>query len=69
MTADNLFIAGATGHTGRELVRLASEAKLPTFAHVRPDSPKLDEWRDLFGSYGATVNDTPWNEEALRGSL
>jgi nucleoside-diphosphate-sugar epimerase len=69
MIAKNLFIAGATGHTGRELVRLASEAKLPAIAHVRPDSSKRDEWHDMFASYGATVSDTPWNEEALRDSL
>lgn len=60
------FVAGATGLTGREVVRqLASRGARPV-AHVRPDSPRLDEWRARFGGWGALVDATAWDEPALR---
>ena len=34
------FVVGATGYTGREVVRLLREKRIPTVAHVRPDSPR-----------------------------
>ena len=36
MNPQTIFIAGATGYTGRALVRLAAEAGHETIAHVRP---------------------------------
>jgi nucleoside-diphosphate-sugar epimerase len=59
------FVTGATGYTGREVVRLAVEAGLKTVAHVRPDSRRLDEWRDRFVAMGAEVDTTAWEESAL----
>ena len=44
-TASPAFVAGATGFTGREVVRLLVERGVPAVAHVRPDSPRLEEWK------------------------
>jgi nucleoside-diphosphate-sugar epimerase len=69
MAVTRLFIAGATGHTGRELVRLAAAQELEVTAHVRPDSPRLDHWRQHFAAFGANVDTTPWQTDALRDTL
>ncbi|MBO6933364.1 MAG: NAD(P)H-binding protein [Deltaproteobacteria bacterium] len=62
----HLFVAGATGYTGRNLVELAAERPgLRTHAHVRPDSPRLNRWRDRFGVRGVRVDATPWEEQAM----
>ncbi|HUH14065.1 MAG TPA: NAD(P)H-binding protein [Longimicrobiales bacterium] len=63
------FIAGATGYTGRHLVRRLSDWGVDTVAHVRPDSPRLDQWRRRFGVHGARVDATPWREDALTATL
>lgn len=63
------FVAGATGYTGREVVRQLRAAGIDTVAHVRPDSPRLAEWRDRFGGIGARVDATPWREDAMAGAL
>lgn len=59
------FVAGATGFTGREVVRLLCERGIQTVAHVRPDSARLDEWRERFSRIGAAVDITPWDEGAM----
>ncbi|MCC6158925.1 MAG: NAD(P)H-binding protein [Deltaproteobacteria bacterium] len=56
-----LFIIGATGYTGREVVRAARDADIEAVAHVRPDSPRLAEWTSRFAGIGARVDTTPWN--------
>ena len=43
------FVAGATGYTGREVVRLLAERGVRTLAHVRPDSSSSAAGRDLEG--------------------
>lgn len=63
------FIAGATGYTGRELVRVLREGGRTVVAHVRPDSPRLGEWRARFEALGAVVDATPWEEAPLRDAL
>lgn len=64
------FVAGATGYTGRELVRVLRESGKRVVAHVRPDSSRLAEWRSRFEALGAVVDATPWQDapmvEALR---
>lgn len=63
------FIAGATGLTGRYVVeRLASRGDR-AIAHVRPDSPRLEEWRGRFAAMGAAVDTTPWDPNAMRASI
>jgi nucleoside-diphosphate-sugar epimerase len=63
------FVAGATGYTGREVVRVLRERGARTIAHVRPDSAALPRWRGRFGSLGAEVDTTPWSEEAMAATL
>jgi uncharacterized protein YbjT (DUF2867 family) len=63
------FVAGATGYTGRALVRELRARGVRTIAHVRPDSPRLGEWQRRFAEHGATVDTTAWDEDALAGSL
>lgn len=63
------FVAGATGYTGREVVRLLCERGVETFAHVRPDSSKLAEWKERFAAMGATVDTTAWEAAAMKSRL
>lgn len=59
------FVLGATGFVGREVVRQLCVRGTKTFAHVRPDSSKLGEWRTTFGELGAEVDTTAWDPVAL----
>lgn len=63
------FVAGATGYTGQEVVCHLLAAGVETVAHVRPDSPRLEEWRPRFGALGAAVDATPWREDAMAATL
>jgi uncharacterized protein YbjT (DUF2867 family) len=63
------FVAGATGYTGREVVRLLRERGERVFAHVRPDSHRLEEWRRRYTEIGAELDATPWQSDALRTRL
>lgn len=63
------FVAGATGYTGRFVVEQLVAAGVHTFAHARPDSSRLDEWRKHFERVGATVDVTPWSPEAMRDTM
>lgn len=59
------FVLGATGFVGREVVRQLCVRGAKTYAHVRPDSSKLAEWRTRFGELGAEVDATAWDVAAL----
>lgn len=63
------FVAGATGYTGREVVRELAGRGVRTLAHVRPDSARLPEWRERFTAHGAEVDTTPWTREAMAARL
>jgi nucleoside-diphosphate-sugar epimerase len=63
------FVAGATGHVGRQVVAALRARGAEVIAHVRPDSGRLDEWRTTFGAQGATVDTTPWDAAALTATL
>ncbi|HEY0970887.1 MAG TPA: NAD(P)H-binding protein [Gemmatimonadales bacterium] len=68
--ADQLvFVAGATGYTGREVVRSCATLGVRTVAHVRPDSPRLPEWRERFAAVGALTDATPWEPDAMADTL
>lgn len=64
-----VFVAGATGYTGREVVRLACERGLEVYAHVRPDSESLTVWRQRFEAQGARVCTTGWDERKMTETL
>ncbi|HEY8430378.1 MAG TPA: NAD(P)H-binding protein [Sandaracinaceae bacterium] len=68
-TGTRAFVAGATGLTGRSVVAELRAKGVETIAHVRPDSPSLDAWRERFGELGARIDTTPWEEEALARTL
>jgi uncharacterized protein YbjT (DUF2867 family) len=63
------FVAGATGYTGREVVRVLAGRGVETHAHVRPDSPAIDRWRERFREAGARVDETPWDAQAMDRAL
>lgn len=69
MSDARIFVAGATGYTGRSVVDACTRRGLPTVAHVRPESPRMDEWRRLFADMGATVDSTPWVHAAMAETL
>lgn len=63
------FVAGATGLTGRHLVRSSLGRAIRTVAHVRPDSSRRNEWSDTFRGLGAEVSTAAWEPEAMRTAL
>lgn len=66
---DRAFVAGATGLTGRFVVETLRQRDIATVAHVRPDSPRLAEWRTRFEALGAEVDTTAWTDGAISGTL
>jgi len=60
------FVAGATGYTGREVVRLLVESGVETVAHIRPDSSSRQIWETKFAEMGATVSLAAWTSEEFR---
>ncbi len=63
------FVAGATGLTGRFVVRALRARGVDTIAHVRPSSPSLASWRARFEGEGAEVDATEWEPHAIRETL
>lgn len=61
-----VFVGGATGYTGREVVKQLCARGIPTVAHVRPDSSRVGEFSAIFEPMGAQVDVTPWQPEAIR---
>jgi len=59
------FVAGATGYVGQAVVAQLAQLGHPVTAHVRPDSPRLSQWRHQFETLGAKVDSTAWEAEAL----
>ena len=59
------FVLGATGFVGREVVRQLCVRGAKVYAHVRPDSKKLADWKQTFGEMGAELDATPWDAAAL----
>jgi len=64
-----VFVTGATGFVGREVVPALVERGAQVVAHVRPDSSRLAEWRERFGARGAEVDATPWEPAAMTATL
>lgn len=60
------LVVGATGLTGRHVVEALVARGHGAIAHVRPDSPRLAEWKTRFAEMGGEVDATPWDEAAMR---
>ena len=67
--SERAFVAGATGLTGRAVVRHLLERGAEAIAHVRPDSGRLEEHRAHFGGLGAMLDTTAWEEAAMTETL
>lgn len=66
MSGGTAIVFGATGLTGRYVVsHLARPRTLRVIAHVRPDSPRLAEWRTRFAQEGAEVSVAAWTKEGI----
>jgi nucleoside-diphosphate-sugar epimerase len=63
------YVVGATGYTGRNVVAACLRRQARTVAHVRPDSPRLELWRQRFDKLGAEIDTTPWQAEAMIESV
>jgi nucleoside-diphosphate-sugar epimerase len=63
------FVAGATGFTGREVVRLLVDRGERVVAHVRPDSSRLEEWRERLSTMGAQVDTAAWETDAMTDAV
>lgn len=63
------FVAGATGYTGREVVRLLLEADVEVTAHIRPDSSSRARWEEEFIRQGAQVSTAAWTLEEISEAL
>jgi nucleoside-diphosphate-sugar epimerase len=63
------FVVGATGFTGREVVRVLAGRGEPVIAHLRSDSSRAPEWRQRFAALGAEVDETPWEVQAMTATL
>lgn len=66
-----IFVVGATGYVGQALIAALAGSGRPAIAHIRPDSPRLVEWREHFTALGPSVlcDDTPFEPEALAARL
>ena len=64
-----VFVAGATGLTGRSVVAGLCKRQIPVVAHVRPDSSRLDGWKEHFTALGAQVDTTAWDEVAMSEAM
>jgi uncharacterized protein YbjT (DUF2867 family) len=69
MATEIAFVAGATGLTGRHIALHLVQRGNIAVAHVRPDSPRLAEWRVRFSSMGATVDTSRWDLDAIRQTI
>jgi nucleoside-diphosphate-sugar epimerase len=63
------FVGGATGYTGREVVKSLVDAGVRAIAHVRPDTARLVYWQTHFADVGAEVDTTPWEPEAMKATF
>ena len=59
------LVLGATGYTGREVVRLLAEQDVSAHAHIRGDSPHIRKRIEEMSSLGAIPESTPWEKDAI----
>jgi nucleoside-diphosphate-sugar epimerase len=59
------IVAGATGFTGREVVRQLRDRDIAVTAHIRPGSAAAGSWVESFRSWGADVAEVAWEPADL----
>jgi uncharacterized protein YbjT (DUF2867 family) len=69
MPTKRAFVAGATGYTGKALVRHLISRNVETYAHIRPESSTLPESQQALTDAGALVDKTPWKADAMQATL
>lgn len=62
-------MAGATGLTGRAVIRHLRARGADAIAHIRPDSRSLAEHRAELEAEGASVDTTPWDQAEMTETL
>ncbi|MCK6448149.1 MAG: NAD-dependent epimerase/dehydratase family protein [Planctomycetes bacterium] len=65
MSTELAFVAGATGYTGRSVVRELRARGVITVAHVRRESREYERWAKAFRELGAEIDSTPWGTGEL----
>lgn len=68
-SSHRVFVAGATGYTGRAVVETLRSMNIPVWAHVRANSARAEALIPEFEGRGAQVVRTDWNTEALKAEL
>ena len=68
-TKHTAFIAGATGYTGKALVRELLSRGVDVHAHIRPGSSSLPDAKHAFEEQGAHVDLTPWEADEMAATL
>ena len=63
------FVVGATGYTGQAVVARLRALGVETYAHIRPDSPRLARRQSAFEALGAEVDVTPWAQDSMNARL
>lgn len=63
------FVAGATGYTGQQVIKELLQRGIPTVAHIRPDSSRLDYWKEHFSALGAQIDCTAWDSESIKSGI
>jgi len=68
---ERILVIGATGYTGRALVaQLSSRASARVWAHVRPDSSQLSQWKARVEPWeNVELSTAAWSDEAMRAEL
>lgn len=69
MPTELAFVAGATGYTGRSVVRELRARGVITVAHVRRESREYERWSKAFRELGAEIDSTPWGTGELATRL
>ena len=64
-----VFVAGATGFTGREVVRQCAALGHDVVAHIRPGSRALATWGPTFREWGASIDSSPWTDAEITAAL
>jgi len=68
-SALKFLVVGATGYTGRAVVKELRRRNISTVAHIRPASPAKDKNVSYCTELGAIVDHTPWQKEGLVAML